>query len=216
MTRALLVLALLCSASQVHAFGRETTSRVRGEVDADHTRDPDDGVYGRFDGDLDFGLGAGGRYDGVSERLSLGSRLSAHYFWLAGAYVEYADALGQSQTSARSLGFGVDLRPLFVPRWAQDMQQGGAFGNLTLDSISLALGAFYAQPENRDFGDERGFAASLGVGLPLALQASGPWLELRGGLELPDRGSTRGTVLALLSWHFLVTTPLSPESERAR
>jgi hypothetical protein len=216
MTRATVALALLLAAPSAHAFGRETTSHVRGEIDAEHMRESDDGVYVRFDGDLDLGLGAGTLFDGGSERFSLGSRLSAHYFWLAGVYVQYADGLGQGATSARSLGFGVDLRPLFVPRWSQDMQKGGAFGNLMLDSISLALGAYYAQPADQSFGDERGFSASLGLGLPLALYASGPWLELRGGLDLPDRGNTRGTVLALLSWHFVVITPLSPESERKR
>jgi hypothetical protein len=189
---------------------------VRGEIDAEHMRESDDGVWGRFDGDLDLGLGAGARFDAISERFSLGSRLSAHYFWLAGGYVEYADALGQDETAGRSLGFGVDLRPLFVPRWSQDMQRGGAFFNLMLDSISLGLGAYYAQPEAGSFGDERGFSASLGLGLPLAAYAVGPWLELRGGLDLPDRGNTRGTVLALLSWHFALITPLSPESERKR
>ncbi|HVJ19642.1 MAG TPA: hypothetical protein VM686_29680 [Polyangiaceae bacterium] len=216
MKRFLLCLSLLLAAPHAHAFGRETTSTVRGEVNADHVSSGNDGVYGRFDGDLDLGFGAGGRFDGSSERFSLGTRLSAHYFSLAGVYLEYADAFGQSDTAARSLGFGVDVRPLFVPRWSQDMQGGSAFGNLTLDSISLALGAYYAQPEDMDFGDERGFSASLGIAFPLALYATGPWLELRGGLELPDRGDTRGTVLALLSFHYVAVTPLSPESERVR
>jgi hypothetical protein len=212
----ILALGLLLASSQAHAFGRETTSKVRGELEADHIRESNDGVYGRFDGDLDLGLGAGARFDASGERFSLGTRLSAHYFSLAGIYLEYADALGQSETDARSLGFGVDLRPLFVPRWSQDMQGGSAFGNLTLDSISLGLGAYYAEPEGQSFGDERGFSASLGIAFPLALYATGPWLELRGGLDFPDRGDTRGTVLALLSFHCLAVTPLSPESERAR
>jgi len=216
MKRALLTLALFLVAGQAHAFGRETTSKVRGEIDASSIRPGADGVYGRFDGDLDLGLGLGTRFDAAAERFSLGSRLSAHYFSLAGLYVEYADALGQSGVPARSLGFGIDLRPLFVPRWAMDLQRGGAFGDLMLDSISLGLGAFFAEPEGQSFGDQRGFSASLGVGLPLALYASGPWLELRGALDFPDRGDTRGAIMAFFSWHFLVTTPLSPESERAR
>lgn len=210
MTRARLVVALLLVAPRASAFGRETTSPVKGEIDAGSVRSGSDGVYGRFDGDLDLGVGAGTRFDAASEQLALGSRLSAHYFSLAGLFVEYADALGQDQGAVRSLGFGVDVRPLFVPRWAMDLQQGGAFSDLTLDSISLALGAYYAQPQGWDFGDERGFTASLGFGLPLALRASGPWLELRGGLDFPDGGETRGVVTALLSWHFLVLTPLSP------
>jgi hypothetical protein len=216
MKRVLLALSLLLAAPCAHAFGRETTSKVRGEVDADHVSATNDGVYGRFDGDLDLGFGAGARFDASSERFTLGSRLSAHYFSLAGVYLEYADALGQDDTAARSLGFGVDVRPLFVPRWAQDMQGGSAFGNLTLDSISLSVGAYYAEPEGQSFGDERGFSASLGIAFPLALYATGPWLELRGGLDLPDRGDTRGTVLALLSFHYVALTPLSPKSERAR
>jgi hypothetical protein len=209
-------LAVVFAAPSAHAFGRETTSAIKGEIDADSVRPRADGVYGRFDGDLDLGLGAGARYDAAADIFALGTRLSAHYFSLAGVYVQYANGLGQDEGTAQNLGFGVDVRPLFVPRWATDQQVNGALIDLMIDSLSLSLGAFFAQPSGRDFTDERGFEASLGFGVPLALYASGPWLELRAGLELPDAADTRGAFLALLSWHTQLLTPLSPESERVR
>ncbi|HEV8244190.1 MAG TPA: hypothetical protein VGP93_00340, partial [Polyangiaceae bacterium] len=117
--------------------------------------------------------------------------------------------LGQDAETVRTLGFGADLRPLFVPRWSKNMEQGPAFLDLSLDSLSLSLGAFFAEPAGQDFADQRGFAASLGFGLPLTALAPGPWLEFRAGLLWPDRGDTRALALALLSWHFVASTPFN-------
>lgn len=195
------------------AFGRETTSRVDGEIDAQSSRSSADGVYGRFDGDVDFGVGLGAAYDAALEQASPRLRLTGHYFSLAGLFAEYDEGFGRERGLQRKLALGVDVRPLFVPRWALDLQQGPAFLDLTLDSISLGLGGFFSTPAGQSFGDERGFTASLGFGLPLAAYASGPWLEFRGGLLWPDDGETRAEVLAALTWHFVVLTPLSPDED---
>ncbi len=201
------LLALLEPAA-ADGFGRETTSPVRGEIDASHDKAPGDGVYGRFDGDLDLGIAAGFGYASERDAL-LSTRLTLHYFSLAGIFVDYADALGGSAESQRTLAFGADVRPLFVPRWSQNMEQGPPILDLWLDSISLSLGAFFAQPAARDFGDERGFATSLGFGIPFTGLASGPWLELRGHLFFPDEGETHALAVALLSWHFIASTPFN-------
>lgn len=191
------------------AFGKETTAPVKGEIDAKHAGGGGDGVYGRLDGDLDVGVGVGVGYDGDSGDLGLGSRLTLHYFSIAGIYVDYRDALRAETNIRRTLGFGADLRPLFVPRWSMNLEQGPAFADLTLDSLSLAIGAFFAQPDGEDFADERGFAASLGFGLPLTSLAAGPWLELRGAVLWPDTGDARAVALALFSWHFIASTPFN-------
>ena len=70
--------------------GNPVTSRVRDQVG---TREPEpvtDGVYGRFEGDFDFGLGAGAESSEGDWRGAL--RFSLHYFSTAGIYVTYRDA----------------------------------------------------------------------------------------------------------------------------
>jgi hypothetical protein len=197
------------SAHAESAFGRQTTSDVRGQVDENAASPTGDGVYGRFDGDLDLGVGAGASYLNGPDRFAFSGRLSAHYFSVAGIYVDYADALGSEASPRRALGFGVDVRPLFIPRWSTNRQIGRPFVDLTLDSISLGLGAFFAQPYAESFGDERGFEASLGFGVPLLARADGPWLELRGALEWPNSGEMREKALALLSYHFFTLSPFA-------
>jgi hypothetical protein len=103
----------------------------------------------------------------------------------------------------------VDLRPLFIPRWSTNRQIGRPLVDLTLDSISLGLGAFFGEPENQSFGDERGFELSLGFGVPLFARADGLWLELRGGLEWPNTGDLREKALAVLSYHFYALSPFA-------
>ncbi len=203
------VLLAVFGADETQGFGRETTSPVRGEIDAQHRGGGGDGVYGRFDGDLDLGLGAGVGYASEDQKLGLSTRFSLHYFSLAGIFVDYSDALGDRAESRRTLGFGADLRPLFVPRWSQNMEQGPPLLDLWLDSLSLSLGAYFAQPAQEDFGEERGFSASLGFGIPFTSLAAGPWLELRGGLLVPDDGDTRALAVALFSWHFITSTPFN-------
>jgi hypothetical protein len=167
----------------------------------------DDGVYGRFVGDLELGVGLGAEIDSPS-RGAL--RASAHYFSMAGVYFTYRDAFSDTDAGdQRLLGFGIDLRPAFIPRWARNLQQGPAFFDLWIDSISLGLGAFWAEPPGGDFGATRGFEASLGAGLPLFGSAPGPWLEARGTLRWADRAEAEPSVLVLLGWHAYLLTPLT-------
>jgi hypothetical protein len=188
-TRGLLVAALLLGATSARAQTR------------------DDGVYGRFHGDLELGLGLGAEIDSPA-RGAL--RASAHYFSMAGVYFTYRDSFSDADSGdLRVLGFGIDLRPAFIPRWARNLQQGPAFVDLFVDSIALGLGAYWAEPADGDFGAARGFEATLGAGLPLFGTAPGPWLEARGALRWADRAEAEPSVLVLLSWHAFVLTPLT-------
>ena len=102
-----------------------------------------DGVYGRFDGDLDLGFALGAEFGSAGDAAPA-LRASAHYFSIAGVYA--SGRIKASDQSAPSLfGLGVDLRPLFVPRWVKGYQTGSARFDLSLDSLSLSLGAFWAQ-----------------------------------------------------------------------
>ncbi len=194
------------------AWGRRSTAAVSPAVD-ETPRTSGDGVYGRFSGDMDLGLAVGGEADRDAARGA--ARLDLHYFSMAGVYLGMSDALGRDvDGSRRVLSLGVDLRPGFVPRWAKGMQQGPAFVDLFVDSIALGVGAFWSQPRGGDFGDRRGFEASLGFGLPLAGRAPGPWIEARGLLRWGDPGGAGAAgavpaVLVLVSWHTLFVSPLA-------
>ncbi|HXK17144.1 MAG TPA: hypothetical protein VNG33_05060 [Polyangiaceae bacterium] len=178
--------ALFCSAP---ALAAEAAAE---RVEARHTPaflPGSDGVYGRLDGSLALGLGAGAELEDGEPRGAL--RFSAHYLWTAGVYARYSDAFGSGERRpSRVLSFGVDLRPLFLPRFALDLEQGPALLDLALDSLSLTAGGYFAKPLGADFADERGFETGLGFGVPLLGAAQGPWLDARAERRFPDRGAS--------------------------
>src|SRR5882757_3946345 len=156
------------------ALGEGTSLEKTISLKADSSRD---GVYDRFDGDLDLGLALGAEFGAAGKPAPL-VRGTAHYFSIAGLYA--AGRFRAGGNSQPSLGdFGVDLRPLFVPRWAKGYETGPAFFDLTLDSLSFSLGAFWRQ-KSEARAAVRGFELGLGFGLPLCSRAAGPWLEARG------------------------------------
>jgi hypothetical protein len=193
-----LVLALLASSTARAEGARERVGRSAAS---------DDGVYGRFDGDLDLGLALGAEF-GSAGNAAPALRGSAHYFSIAGVYASGRIKAGDE--SAPSLfGLGVDLRPLFVPRWVKGYQTGCALFDLTLDSLSLSLGAFWAGTAAHSPEARHGFDAQLGFGIPLLARAAGPWLEARGALRYPDGARREEALFVSLSWHGFVTTPFS-------
>ncbi len=187
--------------------GRRVTASVGERVRPRDEAPPSDGVYGRFEGDLDFGLGVGAELDDGDVRGAL--RFSLHYFYAAGLYATYRDAFSDDAEVRRVLSLGVDMRPAFIPRWAKNMQQGPHFLDLALDSISVGLGAFWEEPRGRSFAADRGFETSLGFGIPLLGTASGPWLESRAQLAFRGTESARPEFFFLLSAHALVLSPLA-------
>lgn len=197
-------------------WGHRTTSSVKPEVKPDRYSSGN-GVYGRFQGDLELGLGLGAEVDRTGARGA--ARLGLYYFSMLGVYSSYRDGFGQGGDGAeRLLSVGVDLRPGFVPRWAKGQQTGQPLPDLLIDSVSLALGAFWAEPAGHAFGSERGFETSLGFGIPLMLRADGLWLEARGQLRWPETAGApdQGAVpsaFALLSWHGFVVTPLAASQQ---
>jgi hypothetical protein len=199
---------LRANAAAEPAFGRETTSSVKNEVTASRVRGSGDGTYGRLDGDLDVGIGLGGLVDLDHGEPGFAARLSGHWFFMAGGTVTYADGLGTDLDPERRLGLGIDLRPLFLPRWTQDWERGPAILDLMLDSISLGIGASFDQPLGGEFGHRRAFEASLGFGVPLTGRAPGPWIEARAALAWPNTGERSETLLVLGSYHFAIQTPL--------
>ena len=193
-------------------LGAATTAEAEDETpEASRVHAPlpgSDGVYGRFDGSLGLALAAGAELEAGVPGASL--RVAGHYLWTAGGYLRYSDALGDADgRSQRALSLGVDVRPLFLPRFALDAEQGPALLDLTLDSLALTGGAYVASPHQGDLGDERGFEAGLGLGLPLFAQASGLWLETRAERRFADDGAGAWLFSLSLAWH-TVTLPTEP------
>jgi len=159
-----------------------------------------DGVYGRFDGSLTLAASLGGELEAADARGAL--KLSAHYLWTAGAYARYSDAFGGAEKRpARVASLGVDVRPLFLPRFALDSERGPAILDLTLDSFSLSAGAYFAEPLDQSFGDGRGFELGLGFGVPLCGEARGAWLEARAERRFADRGQNAWLFTFSLAYH---------------
>jgi len=189
--------------------GEPTTDELAGEVRTPSAKQQGDGAYGRFDGDSDLGIGFG--VDRSPGSWLGAARVSAFYFSTVGVYAHYADSLGRDADLERLAAFGVELRPLFVARWASDAEQGPGVLDLTLDSLTLGTGAYFAEPRTGVFGDERGFELATGFGLPLTGHASGPWLESRGLLRVSDPSEARADLAfwLLVSWHAIFTSGLA-------
>jgi hypothetical protein len=189
----------LASPSVASAEGRSVAKAVN--LNADSSRD---GVYERFDGDLELGLALGAELGSAGSAAPV-VRGTAHYFSIAGLYA--GGRIRAGDRSALSLfDLGIDVRPLFVPRWAKGYETGPAWFDLSLDSLSLSLGAFWAR-RAADAGT-RGFEAALGLGVPLFASAAGPWLEARTILRYPDSGPREEALLLAFAWHGFVVTPL--------
>ena len=198
-----LVLALTCP-SLALAEGSSIARTVNAKADSSR-----DGVYDRFDGDLELALALGAEL-GTAGGVAPAVRGSAHYFSIAGLYA--GGRVHPGGGGAPSLfDLGIDVRPLFVPRWAKGYESGPALFDLTLDSVSLSLGGFWTRKLGAPRpgpGPARGFEAALGFGVPLLARAAGPWLEARGMLRYPDSGEREEALLVALAWHGFLLTPL--------
>jgi len=172
--------------------------------------DETDGAYGRLDGDLLFvgaigtGIEAGGP--------QLETSVSLAYLATAGPYLRYSDALGQEEArSARSLALGVELRPLFLGRWALNLERGPAYLDLFLDSLTLRVGAVWADDAPRGWAVRPGLELGVGLEFPLLPSGSGPYLGVEGVARFHDADLSgnvdrdlldRGSLLVFtVSWH---------------
>jgi hypothetical protein len=173
----------------------------------------EDGAYGRLEGDLALELRAGAAI--AAGGPALAAELGAVYLATAGAYVHYTDALGRDATDvSRSIAAGVQLRPLFWGRYAQGMETGPARWDMLLDSLTLAVGAFWDAAHGSGLEERPGLELGLGIAFPFLEDASGPHLGLRGALrwralDLEGRGDggivDQGALVSLtVGWHQLV------------
>lgn len=139
----------------------------------------DDGLYGRFDGDLWLGAALGG---GAAFVVSEGSRdaavleLRARYLDSVGP-VLYAQGSGLfGGAGAWQLGGGVEIRPLFLARFLTARSLGKAWLDVLIDSLGLEVGI------TADGIDARPRAALfVGGGLEIPLFLGAPRVSLRLG-----------------------------------
>jgi hypothetical protein len=164
-----------------------------------------DGVYGRFRGDTDVSLKLGGMLRDSGLAGSVGA--SIHYYSLLGITGDYSESLVADSLHARSAAVGMELRPLFLPRWALGFERGPAWLDLALDSAALGFGAYFTDAEREGRGS-RGAWLSVGFGAPLLGSASGPWVEVRGLRRFPDPGAfgaqAHNAAFVYLSWHHVL------------
>ena len=160
-----------------------------------------DGVYGRFEGDVSFAVGAGAEADLSQPDFTPRPQLwlLSRFYQTAGVYVSYSQAVVTEDLSERVLAAGLLIEPLFLFRWSRDEQTGHPFFDLVVDSLSASVGGFFAEPRSGRFADQSGLELGLGLGIPLAGQAPGPWLRARGLARLgPDNPA--GIAQVFLEW----------------
>ena len=182
----------------------------------------EDGAFGRLDGDVQLELAAGASL--AAGGPSLTGRLTALYLSTAGLYAFYTDGLGGDADVARSISVGAELAPLFLGRYAKDLEHGPARLELFLDSFAIGLGAFWHDPEGGSFDSTPGLEVALSLEFPFLADATGPWLGVRGALrwraeDLDGRGEggvvDRGALLALsLAWHHIVPVHIVDAGDR--
>jgi hypothetical protein len=151
-----------------------TTTSARAE---------EDGVYGRLDGDLELRVEAGAGF--ASGGPSLAAGVSALYLGTAGFYAHYTDALGTPGADVtRSIAAGLHLEPLFLARYASDLEHGPARLDLLIDSFGVEIGSFWSAPRGYGLAAEPGLELAATLAVPLRARVSGPFLALRGALRL--------------------------------
>jgi hypothetical protein len=170
-----------------------------------------DGSYGRLDGDLTFVGGVGGSVVAHDGSALASGDLRLRYLDAAGASVSYEEGLSRTGgfgSLRRAFLAGVEFRPLFPIRFLKAKQTGEGFFDLTLDSLSLDVGAWL--PQRMGSASRRfGMYAGIAVELPLFARASGLWVRLSSQLrwapqrlEGDDDPSGRSVVFGLgLAWH---------------
>ncbi len=144
-----------------------------------------DGAYGRLDGDLAWQVDVGA---GLRDR-SPGSvfSLSTRYLETAGLYASEFEPWTAHRDHPRTASIGVELRPLFLPRFLKNMERGPSWLDLTIDSSSLRLGPFISSSSLASLRTP-GWETSLQLGVPFTSRAAGPWLRLGATVQWPDTG----------------------------
>jgi hypothetical protein len=165
-----------------------------------------DGVYGRFDGQVSFVPSVGMAWTQAGFMTELG--ISGYYFHTVGIQAKYAD--GKLSPFSRNAPFSIGtvslaLRPLFLYRWQRDLEQGPTWLDLTIDSLTLKVGGYWATQHETD-DQKRGLETELSFGVPLFLQVDGPYVGAAFSHRYPrvthDDGSLDVALSLRFEWSF--------------
>jgi hypothetical protein len=129
----------------------------------------------------------------------------ALFYPSAGLVAGYAQAPSGDASHERIAFVGPELRPLFLPRLALDLEGMGPLLDLTFDSLSLGAGVCFPAEAGSDRNAALEF--SMGLGIPLFLRANGLWLEARAALR-PALSADSGQLFLLLSWYEAIETAI--------
>ena len=148
-----------------------------------------DGAYGRLDGDASFQIDVGaGRRDAHN---GMHAGLTLRYLQTAGVYSSAIVFFGNHKPNRWITTVGVEVRPLFLPRFLQNLQIGTPTLDLMIDSLALRMGAVTAQ--SGSLSRRPGLEALIGFSIPLMANASGLWIHTNLGLQWSPYGIDSST-----------------------
>jgi hypothetical protein len=189
--------------------------------------DPEpDTTYGRVEGDVNAALGLGASFGSARARAAIDARI--RYLETVGFFATYEDAtaFGTAQDLDRLVAGGLEFRPLFLGRWLQGLETGIAPLDLTIDSVGLELGTFFAQPHGESFRGRPGLLAGVGFEIPIAARASGLFLGVTfaglwsdtalAGAETHGFADRAFALDVRLSWHQVFGAHLVDVGDRVR
>lgn len=187
-----------------------------------------DGLYGRFDGDLELRGSAGVAL--LANAPSLALSFSALYLSTAGLYATYTEGFGaDAAVTLRSASAGVRIAPAFLARWALAFEGASAHADLLLDSLSLDLGAWWGERRpgpglpGAAWREVPGFEFGVGFSMPFLPRTNGPRVGLRGALRwgpatlagAPYDAALEGALVAVtFDWNHVLRTGLVDAGDR--
>lgn len=153
-----------------------------------------EGSHGRLDGDLAVRAAAGMTFGPRDPRLA--ADLRVRYLSTAGLFATYEDApvLSLASDPKRAIAFGVELRPLFLGRWASGLELGSPRLDLFIDSLALEIGPVFLQPPGAQLGGRPALQAGLGLEVPFFTTPTGPLVGLHGGVRFSDDALSGGPI----------------------
>lgn len=168
--------------------------------------------YGRLkaDGAVQLDLGFAHSTEAAPQAMAA---LTARYLQSVGVYGSWLDSLGEY----RSATLGVELRPLFLPRFFYDLQTGRPRIDLFVDSLSLRIGAVLLDEPRAP--QTPGLEAGIGLSFPLLPQTQGPWLGASFARRWPAdaMGGTDGAsqvVAVTIGWQHMIDFGLIDLADR--
>ena len=136
---------------------------------------PNDGVYGRFDSPWSASVATG--VAASSSHVLFHLELNGHYLQTAGAYV-YAEPSAEHFSAATTqIGAGISARPLFLPRFFNNWEQGPPWLDLVVDSLELRVGTEYSSLHRARNPQQPSFTLGIAVGAPLQSSGNGFWFR---------------------------------------